>query len=198
MGFMNGIRNTIAFSLIGLLARSAVCAQVSTSGSRPEVMLSGGLGSLRVSYPEVQGIVAPSDDAITLGAMVSYPLGDRFRVGVEGVHWSGSAFGLDRRVVSAAVVGTWYPLAAARIRLEAGPGYSWFREKLETSSSSVTARAFALRLGVAYDVPVGHRFAILPFVRASFATTTESSYEGAPATEIATRLWHVGISAAWH
>lgn len=173
-------------------------AQTTLLHKSVELTVSVGLGQLRVAYPNSDVIAPPFGNAIALSAMAGYPINATLRLAAEGTYATASPLSVNRRMVSAGLVGSWQPISNAGFRIEAGPAYIWFREGLESSTSVATANAVAVRLGLAYEVPLGSRFLVMPYIRALLPATAESEFEGEAGTDVSTRLIQGGLSIGFH
>ena len=102
---------------------------------------------------------------------------------------------VSRFMASFFAVGYWYPSTRMGLYLKAGAGLvSW-----RADGGTLTASAMGGTLGAGFEIPVGRRVSLLPFVNYLDTANGDLTLDGSRVLGPASiSMWQVGIGATWN
>lgn len=167
--------------------------EVPEGGGRGGFWISAGLGAGAESYDLRDGLGYSS--TLTEPA-VSFALGgtpgQHWRVGGEALIWFHGVDGGTESLSSFLLVGQWYPAARLGFFLKGGAGLG--RNGVDfTDGYGFADVGFAALAGAGYEIPLSHRFALVPTV--DFAQHFYSGDRVVPGYR--ERLLHIGVGVAF-
>lgn len=169
---------TRQLSLLVLLLGAAPLAAQGT-GSREGFFLSigAGSGSAGVECPDCNGIdlgerLTGIAGYLRLGGTVSPGL----QVGIEGTGWIKNSDGLERRIATAGIVFVLYPSATGGFWLKGTAG--GVRSVIENDLASLVGEGLMFGGGAGFDIPIGGRVALTPYVSYFASTGTGADLNG--------------------
>jgi hypothetical protein len=115
--------------------------------------------------------------------------------------WSREQDGTSYTTAFIGPTAQWYPNVDAGFFLKAGAGIGSVRLKDNTvfSQDELLSNGFGYQVGMGYDLPITHSFALTPYVGYMGMSGSSATVNGQSVNEkLDANFWHYGLGLTWH